>query len=268
MLSELEIGQFRAFGYVVLKGCLSTAEVNNLLQAYQEVMAVAPSYNYFGQSGTKMVAPFVDKHDAFGALIEHPGVMAAMRDIWGTECLYIAGSDMWANYDETPWHSDGQPGREAKTLKTAIYLEEMGPNSGPLNIIPGSHHPEFCAAIFRSCGVWDRGRPRLRLDKEKIPGMIPLYTQPGDVVLWDNRLWHSAFKRKDGQARKTMFIGYTPDPGDDLLAIQDLRQIIKSQIGEKQPFVYTKEMMRIGGPAREKMAARLESLGVERVREA
>ena len=281
MLSELEIGQFRAFGFVVLKNCLSPAEVARITAAYDRVMPTAPLTQYFDkEKETRALMSFVQADDAFGALIEHPGVMEAMRDIWGTEALYIAGSDMWANFGDTPWHSDGQPGRERKTLKTAIYLDEMGPDTGPLNVVPGSHHPEakgdwyyarvhpeFCAAIFQSCGIWDQGRPRLRLDKEKVPGTVSLYTKLGDVVLWDNRLWHSAFQRKDGKARRTMFIGYTPDPQDDLLAIEDVRAIIRQHISEKQPFVYSKEMMAKASPARQKMVARLEELGVKNVRE-
>ena len=64
-----------------------------------------------------------------------------------------------------------------------------------------------------------------------------------------------------------MFIGYMPDPQDDLLALKDLRTTVETQITEQQPFVYSKEMMDKGGPRREKMAARLEELGVEKVTE-
>ena len=268
MLSELEIGQFRGFGYVVLRDCLSPGEVHGLQEAHDRVIAEAPINNYFGGCvGTRTVSPFVEADDTFGALIEHSGVLEAMRDIWGTECLYNGGSDMWANLDDTPWHSDGQPGREQISLKTAIYLDEQDNEQGPLNVIPGSHHPEYCAAIFRSCGYWDDRRPRLRFDPHDVPGSVSLPTRPGDVVLWDNRLWHSAFRRKDGRPRRTMFIGYTPDPLDDLLAISGLRATVRAHLSEEYPFVYSKEMMRKGGQAREKMAARLEELGVENVRE-
>lgn len=267
MLSELEVGQFQAFGYVVLRQCLSPAEMQALAVAYDRVIADAPIYNYFAKNDTRMITGFVRVDHAFGALIEHPGVMEAARDIWGTECLYTAASDMWLNRDETPWHSDGTPGRQIKTLKTAIYLDEQDEERGALRVIPGSHHPEYCAAIFQGIGHWDRRRPRLRLDKDSIPGAVALSTKPGDVLLWDNRIWHSAGQRKDGKPRRTLFIGYMPDPGADLLAIDNLRQAIKAQLNETQPTVYTKEMLRKGGQAREKMAARLEALGVEQVRE-
>ena len=170
MLSDLEVGQFWTFGFTVLRGCLSEKEVDRLQETHNRVIADAPVYNYFAENGTRMLSPFVQADDTFAELIEHPGVMEAMRDIWGTECLYIAGSDMWANRDDTPWHTDGQPGRQNVTLKTAIYLDEQSKDLGSLNLIPGSHHPEYSAALFRSCGYWDRGRPRLRLDPHAIPG--------------------------------------------------------------------------------------------------
>ena len=267
MLSDLEVGQFRTFGFIALRSCLTEREVKELQEAHDRVIAGAPEYNYFAENGTRMLSPFVQADNAFARLIEHPRVMEAMRDIWGTECLYIGGSDMWANRDDTPWHTDGQPGRQTVTLKTAVYLDEQDRDLGSLNLIPGSHHPEFSAALFRSCGYWDRGRPRLRLDPHAIPGSVFLRTRPGDVVLWDNRLWHSAFRRKDGDPRRTMFIGYMPDPRDDLLAVRDLRAAVEAHLSEEQPFVYSREMMRKGSGGREKMASRLEGLGVERVRE-
>ncbi|MCZ6678611.1 MAG: hypothetical protein O7E52_15350 [Candidatus Poribacteria bacterium] len=55
-------------------------------------------------------------------------------------------------------------------------------------------------------------------------------------------------------ARRTMFIGYMPDPQDDLLAIADLRTTVAAHLNEKQRFVYNREMMEQGGSAREKMA--------------
>ncbi len=159
------------------------------------------------------------------------------------------------------------PGEKGLTLKTAFYLDEQDENQGALNVIPGSHHPEFCAAVFRGCGYWDERRPRLRLDPHDIPGAVSLQTIPGDVVLWDNRLWHSAFRRSDGRPRRTMFIGYTPDPLDDLLEISALRATVGAHLQGDYPLVYSRAMMRKGGQAREKMAARLESLGVDNVRE-
>lgn len=266
MLPELEVGQFHAFGFTVIRNCLSVDEFEQIEKAYRSIIPSAPLYDYFTKIGTRMTSRFIFKDECLGNLIEHPKVMKVMRDIWGTECLYNGGQDMWENRDETPWHCDGPPGRKTQTLKIALYLDEMDKNSGSLNVIPGSHHPEFSAALFQSCGYWEKGsRPRLHLDPVNIPGAISLHTQPGDVILWNNHIWHSAFKRKDGRPRRTLFISYTPDPGNDLLDILNFRNLVKYHLSEDRPYMYSDEMIRYAGPARKKMVARLEELGVKNI---
>ena len=268
MLSQLEVGQFHAFGFMVLRNCLSEDEFEQVEKAYTRLIATAPRYDYFSNIGTRMTSSFVYEDESLGNLIEHSKVMEAMRDIWGTECLYLGGQDMWENRDYTPWHCDGKPAQDTVTLKTALYLDEQDKDTGSLNVIPGSHHPDFSATLFQSCGYWEKngGRPRLKLDPENIPGALSLHTQPGDVILWNNHIWHSAFKRKDGLPRRTLFIGYMPDPGNDLLKILELRNQVKQHLSEDRPYLYNEQMMRNASPARNKMVARLEELGVENVR--
>ena len=59
MLSDLEVGQFRTFGFTVLRSCLAEGEVENLEEAHDRVIAEAPEYNYFAGNGTRMLSPFV-----------------------------------------------------------------------------------------------------------------------------------------------------------------------------------------------------------------
>ena len=266
MLTEVEVAQFRAFGYVLIRGAIGESELANLEAAFARVMADAPVYNYFAENGTQTLMQFLELDPAFSVLMENPAMLEAMRDIWGRECLYNGGSDMWLNRDDTPWHTDGKPGRHELTLKVAIYLDEQTREQGSLNLIPGSHLPEYSAVLFRACGVYDKGRPRLKLDPLDVPGAVPVHTRPGDIVLWDNRLWHSAFRRQDGRARRTLFIGFTPDPGDDVLAIGNLRKTVAAHLTETTPVVYPEAMPADANPARLRMAERLEELGVENVR--
>lgn len=266
MLTSLEVSQFQAFGYISLRGAIQEPELANLDAVFERVMADAPVYNYFANNGTRTFAPFVQADPALAALIENPTMLEAMRDIWGRECLYNGGSDMWINRDDTPWHTDGKPGRHELTLKAAIYLDEQTDEQGSLNLIPGTHLPEFSGTLFRACGEYDRGRPRLRLDPCAVPGAVSVHTCPGDIVLWDNRLWHSAFRRRDGRPRRALFIGFTPDPGEDVLAVNNLRLTVAQHVNEAMPLVYPKALSVDDNPARLRMVERLEELGVENVR--
>ena len=266
MLTPRDVGLFRAFGFIVLRSCLSPQEVTELEAAYLRTMAEAPPYDYFGTSGTKLLLHFIDADPAFARLAVHPRMMDAFRSFWGGLPLLI-DSDMWANLDATPWHSDGVPGRQGVTVKMTTYLDPMTAQQGALRLVPGSHHREFCTAILNHCGHWDQDRPRLHLAQEDVPGQATVELNPGDVVLWDNRMWHSAPKRADAKARRGLFIAYAPDPAQECTAIADLKRSLRDIYDETRPFVYGKGFMAHGGPTAEHMATRLEQLSGKRVRE-
>lgn len=97
-----EAAQFHAFGYIVIRQCLDSEHVAALQNAHTCHMANAASHDYFGTSGTRMTRRFFNHHPAFGALVEHPSVMAMMRDIDGTEFLFSGGGSSWSNFDGTP----------------------------------------------------------------------------------------------------------------------------------------------------------------------
>jgi hypothetical protein len=257
MLSSLEIGAFRAFGYVVVRNCLSPPEMVHLDKAYARVIATADPYDYFGQGGTRMTLHVEESDDTFAELIGHPRIDEAVRNIWGSSAIFL-NSDMWWNMDDTPWHSDGSPGRQPPSFKLTFYLDPTTADDGALRIVPGSHHPAFCSSILSECGYWDRRRPRLQLPSDQVPGAVAVETQPGDVVIWDNRMWHSAPKRRDGRPRRALFFSYAPDPGEGLSAIDDVRTTIESV--SDRPFLYGRRLLRAGGPVVAAMASRVSNL--------
>ena len=269
MLTELEIGHFRAFGYVLLKDCLTSDEVHRLQRAFDRVIESDPRVDDARGDGTRNLSFFAGTDDAFDELIEHPKIMEAMRDIDGAEFLYTTGENMAAFAGDTVWHCDYlPPHHEFRPVKTAFYLDEMWVSDGALCLIPGTHHPSFAAAILRAVGYYgETGGPRLRMDASQVPA-VPIETTPRDVVLWENHMWHHAPRRKDGKPRRAMFIQYFRDPKGNIIAAKGIREMIKTILNRKDsPYVYSRAMMEKRGAAREKMAARLEELGVENVRE-
>ncbi len=97
---------------------------------------------------------------------------------------------------------------------------------------------------------------------------MAIETTPRDVLLWENHMWHNAPQRKDGKPRRAMFIQYFRDPFGDVIAERGIRDIINTLLDSKDsPYVYSREQMANARPVREKMAARLEALGIDRVRE-
>ena len=207
MLTDIEIGLYRAFGFVVLRGCLSAAELTHFNEAYERLMANAPKFNYFGNAGTRQLNNPHEEDATIASLAVQPRVLEAMRDLWGRPWIFSASSDMWWNVDETPWHYDCAVGTHLPSMQGAWYLDETTAEQGALRVIPGTHHPEFNRALSKNCGSWDgESRGRLRLDPLNVPGAIAVPTRPGDALMFDNRMYHYASKRKDGRGRRNLFI--------------------------------------------------------------
>lgn len=264
MLSKDEISGYQAFGYVVMKACLTSAETAELEAAYERVMVDAPRYDYFDTAGTRKKNNVEEQDPVFARFIAHPKINEAMRSLWGAPGILI-GSDVWSNRDDTPWHTDGLPGRLRGTIKVTTYLDEMTTKQGSLNLLPGTHLPVSSDNLFRSFGYFDRSRPRLRLQPDQVPGVVSLHTMPGDVVIWDTRLWHSAFKRKDGNARRALFFGFVPDVRGDVFQEEFVRQCVSDhRKDEVNPF-YGPNFAGCGEPTVRQMIERLDELGVENI---
>ena len=266
MLGDVEVGKFRAFGFAVLRGVMSATELEQLNVAYERIMAKAPTFNYFGNSGSKYIKNTHEEDIAVASLCVHPRILEVMNDIWGRPCVLTNGNDMWLNLDETPWHSDCAVGYHIPSLQLGVYLDETTAEQGSLRVIPGTHHPEFNRAMFANFGYFEEeSRGRVRLDPSTTPGAVAIPTQPGDIVMFDNRMYHAAFKRKDGRGRRNLFLNYWPDPQDSIVARAHLIQLAGSAITEKRPYLYSKRLLSFRLPAIDAMVERFKELGIQQV---
>ena len=265
MLNDLEVARFHAFGFHLIKGCLSAGEVASLEESFERLMRDASVTAQWGDNGSRYRTNTEAVDPVIGALVVHPRVVDAMRDIWGTPCLYFA-SGMWANKDDTPWHTDRQPGYHLQSIKVTYYLDEMTEEQGAIRLLPGTHHRHWNETLFATCGYRDNRRPRLKLDPDDIPGVFVVHTVPGDVFIWDNRLWHAAPQRLDGRTRRALFLNYYPDPGNDESALELMRGDLRDHIRSEGPTLYAPRFLEGGDPIWRHMAERLEALGVEQVR--
>jgi Phytanoyl-CoA dioxygenase (PhyH) len=81
----------------------------------------------------------------------------------------------------TPWHTDSAS--PIASVGIAAYLETLGPENGALRVLPGSHRPELGDAV-RAMGA-------AGMAATELPGHV-LSTQPGDVIFFDEHLFHSS----------------------------------------------------------------------------
>jgi hypothetical protein len=93
-------------------------------------------------------------------------------------------------FGEAGWHRDSE--LDVPSLGFAAYLEPLDETNGALRVRPGSH----------------RTHAGDDFDDDHRDG-IALHTQPGDVIVFDEHLWHSS---RHGRDRRQWRVDYVIDP--------------------------------------------------------
>ncbi len=75
-------------------------------------------------------------------------------------------------------------------MQVAFVLEKQDQNNGCTVVVPGSH---------QSGRYTDRG----------LENVSPVITDPGDLVVWDSRLWHGTLENKSGASRWSLIATFT-----------------------------------------------------------
>jgi ectoine hydroxylase-related dioxygenase (phytanoyl-CoA dioxygenase family) len=168
--------------------------------------------------------------------VTHPDLVAAMHRLLGRDCwlndnhrfgvvYQDARPGRESGYTRIGWHSDWQAAPNLAiwpSIAFTFHVDGTSPANGFLRVVPGSHLwatpapyrninnvavPEGSAAT----GGYTSTPPPypMALGFEKIPGEIALYTEPGDVLLHDCYLWHSAARATaDDTVRRHVRGGY------------------------------------------------------------
>jgi hypothetical protein len=181
-LTPAQLTFFQAFGYVVLPGRLPPAQVAGL-----EAELLAEGERQFGgfdrarRQGIVFLEPSCPRWlDLFAS----GRCVTPARQILGEDCIGM-GTDGNRYVGDTGWHPDsgGRPYPE-RCIKCCVYLSPVTATTGALRVIPGSH--------LQPWPTKDGLREAIAsLPIAAVPA-VALDSQPGDMVLFDARLWHAS----------------------------------------------------------------------------
>ena len=129
------------------------------------------------------------------------------------------------------WHKDGDQAGVTmihgysypSRVHIAIYFEDMTPELGPTYVIPRSHRD---ATLSPFSGAREE----------------PFLPRKGDVVVWDQRLWHRASARTEPGLRIVAIFGFFGTPGPF--------QLSKAQTAALASAGSEEERTLFGGPTR------------------
>ena len=193
---------FDTFGYLAFPGLL--ADRAEAISAAFEALWAQHGGGHAGRphdgAARSAMVQFLDQSPYLCTLLDDPRVQAIAASLLGDDFNYM-GSDGNFYVGDTNWHSDGYGGRGGlRHIKLAFYLDPLTRATGALRVIPGSHRigEPFADQLERdvraSANLW--GVPG-----DQVPA-VALETQPGDVVVFNHDLKHSAW---GGSQRRRMF---------------------------------------------------------------
>ncbi|HTU72955.1 MAG TPA: phytanoyl-CoA dioxygenase family protein [Trebonia sp.] len=214
-ITSRQRADFDRDGYLIIRDAIEPGLLERLIVAQDRVYAQQKARGLLHHQDQSMhLMGFLHRDRAFLELLELPSVFPL---VWG-----ILGWNIHAYHhhiDVHPpvppgtrktwrWHQDGgrqnleietEPIRPLLSIRTAFYLSDLSqPGRGNFMCVPGSHRTSRLA------------RPQdLSADFEQPQGAIEVCASPGDVVLFDRRLYHGRSDNYSDIVRRCLFIGWT-----------------------------------------------------------
>jgi len=222
---------WRRDGVVVKPGFIPA----DLVDAYVRVRAA-----YANPIGWTSPVPYMHVPE-LRAISLHPPLMALLRELMGADMFLHLNLTSWIS-TERNWHQDDylNPDHlQGWYLATWVALDDIHPDSGPFEYVPGSHRwPVLRGEKVRGCLTpIERNLRDLRLGMHYWPKLAERITTPaiedkirregrpveaflarkGDLLVWHARLMHRGSPpRQPGMPRRALIshysaVGHRPD---------------------------------------------------------
>jgi ectoine hydroxylase-related dioxygenase (phytanoyl-CoA dioxygenase family) len=204
---------FEDHGFLVLPGALSPDEVDHYAGAVDDLFDRTKQAGQLAADGSFQRLGAVRTCPPLAGLLDHPAVFPLVWSMLGWN-VHVCHSHINVHPtlpSSTPprwrWHQDGS--RQCLDLETDLpprlsifvgfWLSDVSSaGRGNLTLIPGSHRQR-----------WLQGPPDPTMPWPTPEGAIELTAEPGDVVLFDRRIWHTRSDNHSPITRKVVFLGYT-----------------------------------------------------------
>jgi Phytanoyl-CoA dioxygenase (PhyH) len=261
MLTAEQLNHFDTFGFIVWRQCFTPDEIAGIIAQFEAVLAEDRQGQQFAGDKRQGVHGFLELRENLHKLLEDDRIYLSVEQVLGPGFVWI-GSDGNLYVGDTGWHPDNSA--SYRRLKVAFYLDPVGAQTGCLRVIPGSHLP----------GMGDKLREFWPIDKtlespfgisgSQVP-FFPLESLPGDVVFFNQRLFHSAYGGRTGRRMFTLNFGAKPSGEPDYDYLRRMYQNnIKNQdeMGyTKRDRIYTDAFLHSDSPRIQSMVGELVELG-------
>lgn len=256
MLTRDQVAYYETFGFLILRQMFSKGETDELrnasLSAFQGLRGGRP---YFGKDAEGAI-PFFERHPRLSALLDDDRIHQIPESLLGPD-FFLDGTEGHLRVGDTPWHGDTEFSEDIGHIKVTIYLDPVAKDTGCLRVIPGSHRhesPDYLE-VLRPRNYDPDFRP-FGISPTEVP-CWPLETEPGDVVVFPERILHGSFGGWPG--RHQLCASFVANPVSE----SQERQMVAFHRKAKYSFRPARSYVDSDRPRIRKMVAKMVELGFE-----
>jgi len=205
-------------GFAIIRQAITPEKVAELKA---DVAANLNSKGDLKAGETRFHLMFAEVSPALRSLFDHEGLMSLYAYLLGTRDMTLNRSAALLKAVGAPlgnWHTDWKPVSATATDANSVlnthdypngfwfYLNGTHPSRGGLAIIEDSHKPDWPGPegyelAEQRASFYRRGEKPSHCDHMDVPGCIPLYTDPGDLIIFAARTYHGVFPHNGVEPR-------------------------------------------------------------------
>lgn len=216
MLTAGQGAHFDTFGFLVFKQRFPTQEIASITEEADKIWAEERRGGPFTGDEEQAIAPFVERSIRLTDLVTDDRIYLPLQELLGPSFVWAGSEGNITTRGHHPWHPDRPATKRKLTylrLKVSMYLDPVTAESGSLRVIPGSHKMPLHTEIEPE-EHHQRGRDVAPFDVAGVDVPYhPLESEPGDVIFFNQSLWHGVFNAWAG--RRFMVMKFAAQPTED-----------------------------------------------------
>ena len=200
MLTPAQKLQFETFGFLALRQVFSADEMDLMRREADRLLVENREGRPFSGEKRQAMIPFFEYSTELRNFIDDDRIWNLAEDLLGPD-FHLNATEGNLHVGDTAWHGGSSEPDTLPSIKIAFYLEPMTKETGAVRLIPGSNQPDYRAHLqVLSEQNGDPSRQPLGVSGAELPCFV-CETEPGDLVIFPESTWHSAFGGAPGRAQ-------------------------------------------------------------------
>ena len=191
----------------MLRQLFAPDEVKELRQAIIEVMNQTAGEDAATSGSGYGMGAFLERHPVLTDWLVDDRIYETMEALLGPD-FFLMHTHGAVFRGDPPWHADlppdnPEPWKPITHGKIAMYFDSLGKDTGCLRVIPGSHRRPYVDHLRALSHAADEPQTMLfGVADEDVP-CVALESEPGDVIVFTERVFHGAYGSKIGRLQIT-----------------------------------------------------------------